>query len=164
MSLLFYKRPNYVDKKSAPMGASEYRIYLEKSRAAIPTELCFENVIANRAMPVSMSVFKIAFGVDVGSLVRSTTSWATCSMLPTMQKISSSTCGSKIIPNASIWRPKRIKLFRHCGMKTWSLLPWVVIQNIRSENCWRRPNTRSILILAIPPQVRLLTVSLWALA
>lgn len=53
MSLLFYTRPDYVEKNHAPMHASEYQSYLEKSRAAIPTELCFENVIANRALPVS---------------------------------------------------------------------------------------------------------------
>lgn len=53
MSLLFYTRPDYVEKHHAPMHASEYQSYLEKSRAAIPTELCFENVIANRAIPVS---------------------------------------------------------------------------------------------------------------
>lgn len=51
MSLLFYKRPDYV-RDSGPLGASDYQDYLEKTRKAIPPELCFENVVTNRAMPV----------------------------------------------------------------------------------------------------------------
>ena len=58
MSLLFYKRPNYVAKSAGPMDASDYHEYLEKSRRSIPTELCFEYVVANRAMPVRV-VFKL---------------------------------------------------------------------------------------------------------
>ena len=54
MSFLFYKRPNYVAKRAVPMVASDYQKYLEKSRQAIPTELCFEYVVSNRAMPVSL--------------------------------------------------------------------------------------------------------------
>ena len=34
------------------MDASDYQKYLEKSRRSIPTELCFEYVVSNRAMPV----------------------------------------------------------------------------------------------------------------
>lgn len=52
MSLLFYRRPDYVERHSGPMGANDYQTYLEKSRAAIPTELCFEYVVTNRALPV----------------------------------------------------------------------------------------------------------------
>lgn len=52
MSLLYYKRPDYVEKSTAPMAASDYRTYLERQRASIPPELCFEYVIANRAVPV----------------------------------------------------------------------------------------------------------------
>ena len=55
MSLLFYKRPDYVAKNPGPMEASDYQKYLEKSRRSIPTELCFENVVSNRAMPVRSS-------------------------------------------------------------------------------------------------------------
>lgn len=53
MSLLFYKRPDYVEKRTGPMGTSDYQDYLKKSRAVIPKELGFEYVVANRAMPVS---------------------------------------------------------------------------------------------------------------
>ena len=55
MSLLFYKRPDYVAKNPGPMNASDYQEYLEKSRRSIPTQLCFENVVSNRAMPVRPS-------------------------------------------------------------------------------------------------------------
>lgn len=54
MSLLYYKRPDYVEKRTAPMAASDYRTYLERQRASIPPELCFEYVIANRAVPVRL--------------------------------------------------------------------------------------------------------------
>lgn len=54
MSLLYYKRPDYVEKSTAPMAASDYRTYLERQRASIPSELCFEHVIANRAIPVRL--------------------------------------------------------------------------------------------------------------
>ena len=53
MSLLFYRRPDYVEKSHGPMSASNYQKYLEKQQAAIPSELCFENVVANRAIPAS---------------------------------------------------------------------------------------------------------------
>lgn len=54
MSLLYYKRPDYVEKRSAPMDACDYRTYLERQRASIPPELCFEYVISNRAVPVRL--------------------------------------------------------------------------------------------------------------
>lgn len=53
MSLLFYRRPNYV-RETGPMDSSDYQKYVEKTRRAIPPELCFENVVANRAMPVGL--------------------------------------------------------------------------------------------------------------
>lgn len=52
MSLLFYRRPNYVEKHIGPLSAGDWQTYIEKSRAAIPTELCFDYVVTNRAMPV----------------------------------------------------------------------------------------------------------------
>lgn len=54
MSLLYYKRPDYVEKSTAPMAASDHRTFLERQRASIPPELCFEYVIANRAVPVRL--------------------------------------------------------------------------------------------------------------
>lgn len=55
MSLLFYRRPNYV-RETGPMDSLDYQKYVEKTRRAIPPELCFENVVANRAMPVDLSM------------------------------------------------------------------------------------------------------------
>ena len=52
MSLLFYRRPNYVAKHPGPMDASDYQKYVERIRAAIPKELSFEYVVGNRALPV----------------------------------------------------------------------------------------------------------------
>ena len=51
MSLLFYRRPDYV-RNTGPMDSSDYQKHIEKTRRAIPPELCFDNVVANRAMPV----------------------------------------------------------------------------------------------------------------
>jgi len=54
MSILFYKRPDYVAKVQGPMNLTQCQIYVErtqKHRRAIPPELSFENVIQNRALP-----------------------------------------------------------------------------------------------------------------
>ena len=59
MSLLFYRRPDYV-RDTGPMDSSDYLKYVEKCRRAIPPELCFDNVVANRAMPVSSKPFSIS--------------------------------------------------------------------------------------------------------
>lgn len=55
MSILFYRRPDYVAKVPGPMTLSQCQVYVErtqKHRRAIPPELSFENVIQNRALPV----------------------------------------------------------------------------------------------------------------
>lgn len=52
MSILLYRRPDYVAKLDGPMDAADYQKNIERSRKAIPIELCFENVVSNRAMPV----------------------------------------------------------------------------------------------------------------
>ncbi|KAL9598753.1 MAG: hypothetical protein Q9219_004311 [cf. Caloplaca sp. 3 TL-2023] len=54
MSLLFYRRPDYVAKLPGPMNLTQCQIYVErtqKHRRAIPTELSFENILQNKALP-----------------------------------------------------------------------------------------------------------------
>ncbi|KAL8638955.1 MAG: hypothetical protein Q9228_003942 [Teloschistes exilis] len=54
MSVLFYRRPDYVAKLPGPMNLSQCQIYVDrtqKHRKAIPAELSFENVVQNRALP-----------------------------------------------------------------------------------------------------------------
>lgn len=69
MSLLYYKRPDYVEKSTAPMAASDYRTYLERQRASIPPELCFEYVIANRAVPVRpITTFSFSLSLYLSAL------------------------------------------------------------------------------------------------
>ncbi|KAL8719447.1 MAG: hypothetical protein Q9225_003552 [Loekoesia sp. 1 TL-2023] len=54
MSLLFYRRPDYVAKLPGPMNLTQCQIYVErtqKHRRAIPPELSFENIIQNKALP-----------------------------------------------------------------------------------------------------------------
>lgn len=56
MSLLFYRRPDYVAKLPGPMSLAQCQIYVErtqKHKRAIPPELSFENVIQNKALPVN---------------------------------------------------------------------------------------------------------------
>lgn len=56
MSLLFYRRPDYVAKLPGPMSPAQCQIYVErtqKHKRAIPPELSFENVIQNKALPVN---------------------------------------------------------------------------------------------------------------
>ncbi|KAI9809369.1 MAG: hypothetical protein M1827_006881 [Pycnora praestabilis] len=54
MSILFYRRPDYIQRSSGPLNQSECQLYVErskKSRSAIPNELSFENIITNKALP-----------------------------------------------------------------------------------------------------------------
>ncbi|KAI4138417.1 MAG: hypothetical protein L6R39_006798 [Caloplaca ligustica] len=54
MSVIFYKRPDYVAKLPGPMTLTQCQIYVErtqKHRRAIPPELSFENIIQNKVLP-----------------------------------------------------------------------------------------------------------------
>ncbi|MCJ1262664.1 hypothetical protein MMC22_002534 [Lobaria immixta] len=54
MSLLFYRRPDYVVKLPGPMSLAQCQIYVDrtqKHRRAIPPELSFDNVLQNKALP-----------------------------------------------------------------------------------------------------------------
>lgn len=54
MSILFYKRPDYVAKPPGPLNVSDCQKYVERtmgSKSSIPPELSFENVIQNKALP-----------------------------------------------------------------------------------------------------------------
>lgn len=58
MSFLFYKRPPYVETPDGPISLSTCQKYVDRSKNVkidIPTEISFENVIANKAMPVLLS-------------------------------------------------------------------------------------------------------------
>ena len=58
MSILFYKRPDYIAREGGPLTRSNCQKYVEKascSRAAIPDELSFENVMEGKTMPVLQS-------------------------------------------------------------------------------------------------------------
>lgn len=55
MSVLFYRRPEYLDKAPTPINATECARYAERAKKcerAIPDGLGFEHVIGNKAMPV----------------------------------------------------------------------------------------------------------------
>jgi hypothetical protein len=56
MSILFYKRPDYVPKGEGPMTASSCQVYAQKmsGKSSIPERLSFERVMANKTMPVSV--------------------------------------------------------------------------------------------------------------
>ena len=54
MSILFYKRPDYIARSAGPLNLTDCQKYVERSmscKSAIPPELSFENVIQNRALP-----------------------------------------------------------------------------------------------------------------
>lgn len=64
MSLLFYRRPDYVAKLPGPMSLAQCQIYVErtqKHKRAIPPELSFENVIQNKALPVNHLLSSLPF-------------------------------------------------------------------------------------------------------
>lgn len=53
MSILFYRRPDYVLKCNGPLSECARKGVIEQdcSTAAIPPELCFENVVCNKCLP-----------------------------------------------------------------------------------------------------------------
>jgi hypothetical protein len=56
MSILFYRRPDFVAKLPSPLTLAECQAYIDKTqkhRKAIPAELSFEKVVHNKALPVS---------------------------------------------------------------------------------------------------------------
>ena len=55
MSILFYKRPKYVQKPEGPLDAINCQAYIDRSqkcKAVIPPELSFEQIVGNKAAPV----------------------------------------------------------------------------------------------------------------
>lgn len=55
MSILFYRRPDYVHKWDGPLNNKACQRYVERtanSKRGIPDELSFENIINNKALPV----------------------------------------------------------------------------------------------------------------
>ena len=46
------------------MDAAEWQVYIERSRAAVPTELCFDYVVTNRALPVKATPFHLTPGIE----------------------------------------------------------------------------------------------------
>ena len=56
MSILFYKRPDYIAKDSGPLDNASCQKYVERAacgRASIPPNLSFENVMDGKTLPVS---------------------------------------------------------------------------------------------------------------
>ncbi|MCJ1387957.1 hypothetical protein MMC18_000800 [Xylographa bjoerkii] len=54
MSVLFYKRPDHIEKLEGPLNSSSCQKYAERaacSRAAIPESLSFDNVINGKTLP-----------------------------------------------------------------------------------------------------------------
>lgn len=57
MSILFYRRPDYVSKTNGPLSQQECQRYVERTangKRGIPDELSFENIMNNRALPVCL--------------------------------------------------------------------------------------------------------------
>lgn len=55
MSILFYRRPDYLNPRSSPLNQSECARYVERAKGserAIPEGLGFDNVISNKTLPV----------------------------------------------------------------------------------------------------------------
>jgi hypothetical protein len=56
MSILFYRRPDYVNRPAGPLNQEDCQKYVERTKNnknAIPPELSFDKVISNEALPVS---------------------------------------------------------------------------------------------------------------
>jgi hypothetical protein len=58
MSVLFYSRPNYVDRPAGPLNQEDCQKFVEKTKNhknAIPEELSFDNIMNHKTKPVSIS-------------------------------------------------------------------------------------------------------------
>ena len=58
MSILFYKKPFYIDKEAGPLSGANCQKYVERAgllKDAIPEELSFENIVEGRTLQVSLS-------------------------------------------------------------------------------------------------------------
>lgn len=56
MSVLFYRRPDYLAKPKGPIGATECMRYVERAKNSeriIPKGLTFDDVVQQRSLPVS---------------------------------------------------------------------------------------------------------------
>lgn len=61
MSVLFYRRPDYVNRPAGPLNQADCQKYVERTKNnknAIPAELSFQKVIDNEALPVSLIQFQ----------------------------------------------------------------------------------------------------------
>ena len=59
MSILFYKRPDYIALEDGPLSQSNCQKYVERAcnvKDSIPAELSFENIIEGRTLPVCPSI------------------------------------------------------------------------------------------------------------
>jgi hypothetical protein len=62
MSVLFYRRPDYISKPTSPINASDCAKYVERAKGserAIPHGLSFEEVLNNKPLPVSPSCLQL---------------------------------------------------------------------------------------------------------
>jgi hypothetical protein len=60
MSVLFYKRPNYVDRPSEVLNQADCQKFVERTKNnknAIPHELSFDNIMDHNTKPVSRSEY-----------------------------------------------------------------------------------------------------------
>jgi hypothetical protein len=56
MSVLFYKRPNYVNRPAGPLNQADCQKFVERTKNnknAIPEELSFDNILNHKTKPVS---------------------------------------------------------------------------------------------------------------
>lgn len=59
MSILFYRRPSYVERPSGPINAAACERFVQRTKSSkgkVPPDLSFENVINNRCLPVCQEV------------------------------------------------------------------------------------------------------------
>ena len=62
MSILFYKKPCYVPKVDGPLNLSDCQKHVERTKdckVQIPSELSFETIVSNKALPVGESTIRL---------------------------------------------------------------------------------------------------------
>ena len=56
MSVLFYRRPTFIERHDGPLNPSDCQKYIERTKGrkdAIPAELAFDTIMQGKTLPVS---------------------------------------------------------------------------------------------------------------
>lgn len=88
MSILFYRRPDYLAKPDGPLNKTDCEKYMERAKTLeglIPHGLSFEDIIGHKSLPVRLPVAGPMHPAraDILSHAHLPTIWTTCNISST---------------------------------------------------------------------------------